>query len=332
MTIKITIIGTGQIGASIGLALAERKDQFLRVGHDKNLQTANRAKALGAVDRVDFNLPGSVEDASIIILAIPQDQIRETLQHIASELKEDSILMDTAPLKGDVIQWTKELLPPRRYYVGLTPVINPIYLEASDSGVEASHADLFKDGLMAIYLPPDLPGGAIKLATDFSALLGAEHMFIDPLELDSMMAATHLLPQLLAAAYLNSTVDQPGWPDVRKLTGRPYAMLTAAMGDSSEIGSLSEQAILAHESLVLRIDLLMENLERLRQQLSSADIEKMKLDLEHARQGHESWLKDRKAANWAVREMGSHVELPTSKQVFTRMFKFGGERKPKPPK
>ncbi len=79
MAVKITIIGTGQVGASIGLALSAHPDLFLRVGHDKDLSAANRAKALGAVDKVDYNLPSSVADAAVVILALPQDQIRETL-------------------------------------------------------------------------------------------------------------------------------------------------------------------------------------------------------------------------------------------------------------
>jgi prephenate dehydrogenase len=73
VTVQITIIGTGQIGASIGLALGEHKDLFLRVGHDKDVRVANRAKEMGALDRVDINLPRSVEGAAIIILALPLD-------------------------------------------------------------------------------------------------------------------------------------------------------------------------------------------------------------------------------------------------------------------
>ncbi len=61
-------------------------------------------------------------------------------------------------------------------------------------------------------------------------------------------------------------------------------------------------------------------------------IEKLKQQLEHASQGHEKWLKERTAANWAVNEIGATPELPTARQVFTRMFTFGGGRKPKPPK
>ncbi len=64
MTVQITIIGTGQIGASIGLALGEHKDLFIRVGHDKDIRVANQAKDMGALDRVDINLPNSVAEAA----------------------------------------------------------------------------------------------------------------------------------------------------------------------------------------------------------------------------------------------------------------------------
>ncbi|MFZ0534095.1 MAG: prephenate dehydrogenase/arogenate dehydrogenase family protein [Anaerolineales bacterium] len=332
MTVQITIIGTGQIGASIGLALGERKDLFVRVGHDKDIRAANRAKDMGAFDRVDINLPNSVGNAEVVILALPLDQIRDTLKFIAPELKEEAVVMDTAPVKGEVLQWAKELLPPKRYYIGLTPVLNPAYLDTPGSGVEAAHADLFKNGMMAILSPQGVPSEAIKLATDFSSLLGAEHLFMDPVELDSMMAATHILPQLVAAVLLNTTVDQPGWYEARKLAGRPYAAVTSAAAQFDEANAISGQALSTNEHLVRWIDALMENLSTLRQDLASKDAEKLLKELTRARLGHDKWLTDRITANWAASESAPNVQLPTAKEVFSRMFTFGGGRKPKPPK
>jgi prephenate dehydrogenase len=332
MTVKITIIGTGQIGASIGLALGAQKDLFLRIGHDKDPKISNRAKAMGAVDKVEINLFSAIDDAAIVILALPLDQIRETLQLIAQDLKEDVVIMDTSPVKGEVFRMVKELLPPQRYYIGLVPVINPAYLNKSDSGVEAAHADLFKDGLIAILTPGEMPSEALKLATDFSHLLGAAHLFIDQLELDSMMSAVHILPQLVAAALVNTSVDQPGWQDARKLTGRSYAFGTGAVAQAGEASSLSSQAISTQEHLLRRMDALIDYLSMLRQQISAGEVEKLQQDLEKATQGHDKWLKERTAANWAVNEIGPTPELPTARQVFTRMFTFGGGRKPKPPK
>jgi prephenate dehydrogenase len=287
---------------------------------------------MGALDKVDINLPSSVANASVVILALPLDQIYETLKFIGSELKEDVIVMDTAPIKNGVIQWAKELIPPNRYYIGLTPVLNPAYLDTPGSGVEAAHADLFKDGMMAILSPQGVPSEAIKLATDFTHLLGAEHLFMDPVELDSMMAATHILPQLIAAALLNTTVDQPGWYEARKLAGRPYAAATGAAEQFGEAGSLFSQAISCREHLVRLIDVYMDYLFTLRQQLSSNEAEKLLPELTRAQLGREKWLKERYTANWAASESAPNVQLPTAKEVFSRMFTFGGGRKPKQPK
>ncbi len=331
MAIQITIIGTGQVGASVGLALGEQKDLFIRVGHDKDMRMANRAKELGAVDRVDGNLPGSVAKASIVILSLPMDQIQETLQIISNDLLEEVVIMDTAPVKSQVIQWAMQVLPPKRYYIGLVPVINPAYLDTTASGVEAARADLFKNGLVAILSPQGVPSEAIKLATDFSQMLGAGHLFMDPVELDSMMAATHILPQLMAASLLNITVGQPGWYEARKLAGRPYAALTAA-DEFEEPPALATQALAAQEHLVRWIDSLMGDLYTLRQQLSTGDAEKLQEALEHTRTGRQKWLSERRNANWAAHETGTNVSLPSSRDIFARMFTFGGARKPKTPK
>jgi prephenate dehydrogenase len=332
MTVQITIIGTGQIGASIGLALGEHKDLFVRVGHDKDVRIANRAKDIGALDRVAINLPSSVENAAVVILALPLDQIQETFKYIAADLPDEVVIMDTAIVKSSVIQWAREILPPKRYYIGLTPVLNPVYLETPGSGVEAAHADLFRNGLMAILSPQGVPAEAIKLATDFSHLLGAEHLFMDPVELDSMMAATHILPQLVAATLLNTTVDQPGWYEARKLAGRPYAAVTSAASQFEDASGLSSQALSSNEHVVRWVDQLMDNLYTLRQQLASHEADKLLEALRRARAGREKWLRERGTANWAASETAPNVTMPSAKDVFARMFTFGGGRKPKQPK
>ena len=332
MTVQITIIGTGQIGASMGLALGEHKDMFFRVGHDKDFRVANRAKDKGAFDKVDINLPNSVVNSAIIVLALPLDQIQETLKIIAPDLGEEVVIMDTAPVKSEVMLWVKEILPPNRYYIGLAPVINPVYLDTQDTGVDAAHSDLFKNGMMGLLSSQGVPSDAIKLATDFSHLLGAEHLFMDPAELDSMMAATHILPQLIAAILLNTTVDQPGWYEARKLAGRSYAAVTSALAQSGEANSLSTEALSAQEHLVRWIDALMENLYQTRQMISSKDADKLLKELSRARIGREKWIKERTTANWAATEAAPNVPIPSSKEVFSHMFTFGGRRKPKPPK
>ena len=68
MATQITIIGLGQIGASMGLALGAYKENIFRVGHDKHMEGARAAQKKGAVDKVIVNLPASVEGAQIVVL------------------------------------------------------------------------------------------------------------------------------------------------------------------------------------------------------------------------------------------------------------------------
>jgi len=332
MTVQITIIGMGQIGTSIGLALAEHSSMVYRVGHDKEIAVANLAKKSGALDRVDINIPHAVEDAGLVILAVPLDELRDTLKAVAQDVRPDVVVVDMSPVKESVLTWAKELLPAYAHYIGAVPVINPEYLQTHDSGTEAAHADLFRKGLLAIVPARGVPAEAIKLVTDLGHLLGAEHLFIDPTELDSVMTVTHLLPQLMAAALLNTTVERPGWREARMLTGRPYAAAVGPAASFDPSAALAEAALGSREHVLRSIDALIENLNDLREDVRNQDAVSLTRHLEHARQGHDRWLSERKAANWGAAETASRSEMPTVQDFFGRMIGMRRRRKDSDPR
>lgn len=332
MAVQITIVGMGRIGASVGLALAEHKELVHRVGTDREHGRAQLAKKMGALDRVMVNLPSAIRNADIVLLSLPLDQIRETLEIIASELKEGAVVMDTAPVKEVVADWAAELLPEERFYVGLTPVLNPAYLHDIDSGVEAAHADLFRGGLMALVSPPGTPSEAIKLGADLTRLLGANPLFADPLEMDGLMAATYILPQLVAAAVLNATVDQPGWREGRKVAGRAYAEITQPVVEVEAPESLRASAILNRENVVRVMDSMLAALHSIRNDIEKQDAKALDERLARARRGREDWWKQRLTADWTGEENPT-AELPTASEWFGRLLGMGkkkwGKQEPK---
>jgi len=310
MTIQIAIIGLGQIGASVGLALAQHSKLVYRVGHDRELENAKRVEKLGAVDKVTINLLSAVREADLVLLSLPIDQIRETLVHIAPELKESAVVMDTGPVKEVVAAWAGEILPQGRYYVGLTPVLNPVYLHEHTSGINAAHADLFQKGLIAIVAPPQTPSEAIKLAADLARLLGSEPLFFDPVEIDSLMAATHILPQLTAAALLNATVDQPGWREGRKIAGRAFSECTNPVVLQSEPETISSSALLNRENVIRWLDGLIQSLQSMRLALVEEDMTGLEERLQRARKARETWWLQRQAADWQAEESGTAGARP----------------------
>ena len=84
---KITIIGLGLIGTSIGMALRKAKVNVEVIGHDRDRGSANQAQKMGATDKNEWNLISAVEDAMIVIIATPVKTIEDVMQQIAPVLK-----------------------------------------------------------------------------------------------------------------------------------------------------------------------------------------------------------------------------------------------------
>jgi len=320
MTIQISVIGLGQIGTSIGLALKNHAEIVRRTGFDRDPEIARQAENQGAFDRITNSLVQAIREADLVILALPMDQIRETLQVVAMNLKTGGVVMDTGPVKEIVATWAKELLPKERYYIGLTPVINPTYLHTAESGLEAAHADLFKGGMMAIVTPSNASPEAVKLAADLTRILGATALFIDPLEIDSLMASTHLLPQIIAAALTNATADQPGWREGRKVAGRAYAEATGPIAHLSEPHSLRTAVLLNRENVLRQLDSVIAALQTLRADIDSEEVEALETRLTRARQSRERWIIERQTAEWGSPDKTLLTEVPRSKDIFSRLI------------
>ena len=299
MSLQITIVGLGQLGASVGLALGKRREDIHRVGHDISPEIAKKAQKIGAIDAVKINLPAAVRDANIVLLSLPVNEIRATLEVIAPDLPEGAVVMDTAPIQTAVAEWAQEILPEGRYYVGLVPAINPVYLHRIELGVDAAEEDLFDDGVVVLGTLPGVPEEAVNLATDLIETLGAMPLFADMAETDGLMAATHIAPQLVAAAMLNAVVDQPGWVEARKLAGRPFAALTSALVYQEETQSLGEAALLNRENVARVLDVVIGSLQGLRDDIANGHREDAFERLELALEGRRRWLGERLRGDWA---------------------------------
>lgn len=310
MTVQITIIGLGQIGSSIGLALKARDVDVRIVGHDKDPQVAKEAQKRGAVDDVKYNLPASVRDAKIVILALPFAGVKETLELIAPDLQEGTLVLDTAPSKAKVAAWVKELLPQGRYYIGLTPAINAEYLHGTEVGVHAAHADLFQRGLVAVDAPMRTPEDVFNLAMNFVTLLGAAPLLIDTAEADGIFDSMHFLPQLTAAALLDATVDKPGWEEARKLGGRPYASVTAGLAYHDDIASLRDAVLENRENVVRLLNAYITSLVHLRDDIEDQDRDALTKILKNALDGRTRWLNERLAADWS-KQSTPQMDVPS---------------------
>lgn len=326
MPVEMTIIGLGQIGASLGLALAKYKEQIKRSGIDREPLAGERAVKRGAIETLFRNLQNSVEKADVVVLAVPPDELRETLELIAPVLKEGVVVLDTSPIQQTAIRWAQELFGPERYFISITPSLNPLYLHETGSGIDVSHDDLFKNSILAISAAPGAHSDALKLAADLAAMLEAKPYFTDAAEADGLLAGADLLPQLTSAALVLAATDQPGWREGRKIAGRAFAQVTTTAAALEGSKSLGQAALQNQENALRVLDNLIAVLQSMRQALADGDEAGLHAVLERARKARTEWWAQRQAADW---EMKTQAEVPSLGEILGRFVGFGGKKRRK---
>jgi prephenate dehydrogenase len=317
MPVQITIIGLGQVGASIGLALAAHKDSVLCVGHDKNFSVERAAQQKGAVDKTEHNLPTAVRDAGMVLLALPVHQVRETLEFIAPDLMPGTVVVDTSPIKSEVANWAREILPQGCSYVGLVPTIAAEFLQESGTGLDSAKADLFKDSIFLVDAPAGTPGDALESVINIVKMIGATTMIADVVESDGLMANAYLLPQLVSAALLNATTDQPGWKEARKVAERSYHNVTSIQDDFETLRMLS---LHNRENTTRVLNAMISSLVDLRDAVEEGNEQALKTYLKAAHDSREEWLNDRFSATWADKKAPPLEKIPLKERLLGSML------------
>ncbi|MGD1995617.1 MAG: prephenate dehydrogenase [Anaerolineae bacterium] len=313
MADRVTIIGLGCVGTSIGLALRREEPDLEVIGHDVERAHARQAHRMGAVSRTHWNLPAACEGADVVILALPLPAVRQTLEDVAPHLEEGCVLTDTATLKVPVLKWARRYLPDHVGFVTGVPIPGPT-VEAGKLlvGPDAASADLFEGSVYCITPAADTEQYAVTTLAGLASRLGARPLFVDPVEYDGLRAGAGDLPALLAVALLQATVRSPGWRDMRKVAGYRFAAMTEPA--ASDPSGSSEVAMLNRENLVRRLDMLLEELGHIRQWLVENDEQALGDAYTSAAEGHLRWRNERAKGTWEksaglgeVSGVGEHI-------------------------
>jgi prephenate dehydrogenase len=318
---RITIVGLGLIGGSIGLALRQAEVTTLVMGHDKDRTVSDEAKKRGAVDRVHWNLISACEDADLVILAAPVAAIEETLKVIGPNLRPGCVVIDTASLKGPVMGWAETYLPDEVHFIGGDPILSTG--ANGQGGLEAARADLFHQGLFCLIPSTKAESAAVQLASDLVSILGAKPLFLDAAEHDGLLAGVEHLPALLALATLEATIQQPSWRELRKVAGPGFELGTQLVTESSVQNR--DLYLLNRENLMRWIDVLIASLDSIRDGLAGNEPEAWTKRWQNALQERQKWLADRTEGQWYE---GPKTEMPRMNLADSFLGTFW-RRKPK---
>src|SRR6266568_6407704 len=98
---QVTIIGTGLIGGSLGLALKKRKFTGRIVGCDR-APVLERAQEIGAIDTGAMNPADAIRGSSVVVLATPVVAIIDLIERLGPALPAKTLLTDVGSTKGEI--------------------------------------------------------------------------------------------------------------------------------------------------------------------------------------------------------------------------------------
>src|SRR5262245_16288772 len=96
---KVTIVGVGLLGGSLGLAIKRRRLAREVTGFVRRAASVAECKKLRAVDEATRDLRHAVADADLVILCTPIEQMRALVRELLPALKRGAIVTDVGSVK-----------------------------------------------------------------------------------------------------------------------------------------------------------------------------------------------------------------------------------------
>ncbi|MDO5502725.1 MAG: prephenate dehydrogenase [Actinomycetia bacterium] len=188
-TTRVHIIGSGLIGASVGMAL--RNKGFAVTLEDLSPTSAALARDLGAGDLLaEHPVPDAVD---VVVTATPPDVTANVV--LAAQTRYPSaVVTDVASVKQIIVDEISERGGDLRRFVGGHPMAG-----RERSGAIAARADLFEGRTWVLTPTADTAEDALALVRHLAAATGAAVVILDASEHDAAVAAVSHVPQIAAS-------------------------------------------------------------------------------------------------------------------------------------
>ena len=205
---QVTIIGTGLIGGSLGLALKKRHLAGRIVGCDR-APVLERAGDRGAIDSGTTNPVDAVRGSELVVLATPVLAILDHIERLGPALASRTLVTDVGSTKAEV---AKRAVKSFGRTAGQRFVAGHPMAGKEQAGVDYADSDLF-EGAAWLFTPlprQNVHAGQSGVFLHCVEKLGAKVAILDPVDHDRFCAWVSHLPQMISTALAATLVDEFG--------------------------------------------------------------------------------------------------------------------------
>lgn len=280
---KITIVGVGLLGGSVGLAVKHRKLAGEVAGFVRRRASLKDCENAGALDYATTDLLAAVSNADLVILCTPLARMRSLTEQFLPALKRGAIVTDVGSVKAEVVREVG--VPVNKaggHFVGSHPMAG-----GEKMGVLASRADLYHNAVCVVTPVKNSNAGAVRTVEKFWQALGARTLRLAPAEHDLIVSRTSHLPHVAAAALANQVLNPRGSKTQVELCATGFRDTTRIASGSPEMWrdiSVANRKNLAHS-----LDAFMTELKRFQTVLRSGDVKSIENFFATAKQYRDNW-------------------------------------------
>jgi len=192
---RVTIIGVGLIGGSIGLAIKKRRLAKEVIGVFRRTSTLRKALRHKAVDKGTMSIKDGVKSADLVILATPVRSIPALAREVIKYAKKGAIITDAGSTKKWLVGQVENALAAKRsiFFVGAHPMAG-----SEHAGVEFAKGDLLKNSPCIVTRTNKTDKKALGKVVKFWKDLGTRVEIMTPANHDRSVSLISHLPHLVA--------------------------------------------------------------------------------------------------------------------------------------
>lgn len=230
---KLSIIGLGLMGGSLGLAAKRCNIADEVCGYARREETRSQALEMRAVDTATDSIPYAVKDADIVIFCLPVFTICNIIKESVDYFSQNCIITDVGSTKADIMNSVSPLFKDSQAeFIGSHPIAG-----SDETGLAAATIDLYKDA-MVIMTPSDKKNAKTQQLVDFWQQLGSRTAVMDAKQHDQLLAKTSHLPHIIAAILVDTVFNPDNnntQNDIASFCGSGFLDTTRVAGGSADI-------------------------------------------------------------------------------------------------
>ena len=280
---KITIIGVGLLGGSIGLAAKRRKLANEVAGFVRRENSLKDCEKAGAVDFATTDLLAAVSNSDLIILCTPLAQMLPLAKQFLLALKRGAIVTDVGSVKSGVMRELESLVKKSgAHFIGSHPMAG-----AEKTGVAAARENLFENAVCVLTPTKKSSAVAVCKLEQFWQSLGARVLKLDAAQHDLLVSRSSHLPHVVAATLANLVLNPASPKTQSQLCATGFRDTTRIASGSPEMWR--DIALANRKNLSRSLDAFVAELGKFQTALKSGNDEALEKIFATAKARRDNW-------------------------------------------